>query len=87
MQYLNKSCQQLLVVVTDTPSCNVSSKAVSGHLLKKRKDYAFWRQFNEKPSITPGCPGIGPCSMDVARNVYGLFKLLTICTSTMPPAV
>ena len=23
---------------------------------KKRKDYAFWRQFNEKPSITPGCP-------------------------------
>ncbi len=24
---------------------------------KKRKDYAFWRQFNEKPSITPGCPG------------------------------
>jgi len=24
---------------------------------KKRKDYAFWRQFNEKPSIIPGCPG------------------------------
>ena len=23
---------------------------------KKRKDYAFRRQFNEKPSITPGCP-------------------------------
>ena len=22
---------------------------------KKRKDYAF--QFNEKPSVTPGCPG------------------------------
>ena len=27
---------------------------------KKRKDYAFWRQFNEKPSIIPGCPGLQP---------------------------
>ncbi len=25
---------------------------------KKRKDYAFWRQLNEKPSIVPGCPNI-----------------------------
>ena len=25
---------------------------------KKRKDYAFWRGFNENPSIIPGCPGI-----------------------------
>jgi len=25
---------------------------------KKRKDYAFRRQCNEKPSITPGCPGV-----------------------------
>ncbi len=24
---------------------------------KKRKDYGFWRQFNEKPRNTPGCPG------------------------------
>ncbi len=24
----------------------------------KRKIYTFWRQFNEKPSIMPGCPGI-----------------------------
>ena len=24
---------------------------------KKRLDYAFRRQFNEKPSIIPGCPG------------------------------
>ena len=24
---------------------------------KKRKDYAFRHQFNEKPSIIPGCPG------------------------------
>jgi len=26
---------------------------------KKRKEYAFWRQFNEKPSVIPGCPGVG----------------------------
>ena len=24
---------------------------------RKRKHYAFWRQFNEKPNIIPGCPG------------------------------
>ncbi len=24
---------------------------------EKRKDYTFRRQFNEKPSIIPGCPG------------------------------
>ena len=24
---------------------------------KKRKNYAFRRQFNEKPSMIPGCPG------------------------------
>ena len=23
---------------------------------KKRKEYTFWCQFNEKPSIIPGCP-------------------------------
>ncbi len=27
-------------------------------LKKTRKDYAFRRQFNEKPSMIPGCPGI-----------------------------
>jgi len=26
-------------------------------LEKKRKDYAFQRQFHEKPRITPGCRG------------------------------
>ncbi len=25
--------------------------------IKKRKDYAFQRQFNERPSVLPGCPG------------------------------
>jgi len=25
---------------------------------KKRQDYTFWHQFNEEPSIIPGCPGI-----------------------------
>ena len=35
---------------------------------KKRKDYAFRRQFNEKPSITPGCPD--------ARNVFVTYVLM-----------
>ncbi len=26
------------------------------NVLRKRKDYAIRRQFNEKPSIKPGCP-------------------------------
>ncbi len=25
----------------------------------RRKDYASRRQFNEKPSVIPGCPGTG----------------------------
>ena len=29
---------------------------LSENLEKKRKDYTFRRQFNEKPSIIPGCP-------------------------------
>ena len=24
---------------------------------KKRKDYTFWHQFTDKPSVIPGCPG------------------------------
>ena len=38
---------------------------------KKRRDYAFWRQFNEKPSIIPGCPGSAACiclSPDMQQN-------------------
>jgi len=33
-------------------SCALSWNAAE----KKRKDYAFWRQFNEKPRIILGCP-------------------------------
>jgi len=38
-------------------SVPVSQKPSKKCLEKKRKDYAFWRQYNEKPSIIPGCPG------------------------------
>jgi len=31
---------------------------------KKRKDYAFCRQFEEKPRIIPGCPGKEACTWD-----------------------
>ena len=30
---------------------------------KTRKDYAFQRQFDEKPSITLGCPAGWPCKL------------------------
>jgi len=44
--------QQLLLL---TACCFVDEK--------KRKDYAFWRQYNEKLSIIPGFPGcfVGAC--------------------------
>ncbi len=35
---------------------NVDQVCPSERKEKKRKDYAFQRQSNEKPSITPGCP-------------------------------
>ena len=44
------------------PSCSqgqvMPREASVVTIVKKRKDYAFRRQFNEKPRITPGCPGI-----------------------------
>ena len=33
--------------------CNLLSTVVK----RKERHYAFWRQFHEKPSIMPGCPG------------------------------
>ncbi len=44
---------------------------------KKSKDYAFWRQFNEKPSIIPGCPRVPgqrlACQILVAEVLLNLF--------------
>jgi len=34
---------------------------------KKRKDYAFWCQFNEKPSIILGCSGPGATTCPVSH--------------------
>jgi len=41
--------------------CMLQIFQVRAVYLKKRKDYTFRRQFNEKPSIIPGCPGIERC--------------------------
>ncbi len=51
-------------------SCRVTIVVVSRK--DKRKDYTFRRQFNEKPSIIPGCPGFCCC-------VY-----LAVTSSVMP---
>ena len=37
---------------------------------KKRKDYAFRRQFNEKPSIILGCPG----QQTAPDSYFGCFR-------------
>jgi len=36
--------------------CLYSATDVIGRK-EREKNYAFWRQFIEKPSIIPGCPG------------------------------
>ena len=41
-------------------SAHLDPAKPADNLRKERKDYAFRRQFNEKPSITPGCPGKRP---------------------------
>ena len=41
-----------------------SSSALSSALMpaeKRRKDYASWRLFNDKPRDIPGCPGTHAC--------------------------
>jgi len=40
------------------PACNAVKSGSVLAVEKKRKDYAFRRQFNEKPSFIPGCPGV-----------------------------
>ncbi len=40
---------------------------------KGKKDYAFRRQFNEKPSIIPGCPGL------CCHISWAMLSLLVAC--------
>ena len=42
---------------------------------KKRKDYAFWRQFNEKRSVIPGCPGQSRLRMSSTGSMHVLQML------------
>ena len=53
------------------PSQASKPKTFHAELEKKRKHYAFWHQFNEKPSIIPGCPGhaeLNNVSIEVVLN-------------------
>ena len=49
---------------------------------KKRKDYAFRRRFNEKPSFIPGCPVSWLCLYCVVLILYllGTIRQLMIMT-------
>ncbi len=46
---------------------------------KKKKDYAFRHQFNEKPSIIPGCPG--SAGEHVARASESCWAQLLLVTT------
>ena len=64
-----QSSKQLLL---DKLQFSVCIRAVTE---KKRKDYAFWRQFNEKPSIIPGCPGRAVThTSEMRERTKGFFK-------------
>ncbi len=49
----------------------------TGSEKKKRKDCAFRRQFNEKPSIIPGCPG--PTGTSLVLRSLILMSASDIC--------
>ena len=44
----------------------------TGQEKKKRKHYTFRRQFNEKPSYIPGCPGTCQTAYSFASTIAGL---------------
>ena len=54
---------------------------------KEKKRHAFWRQFNEKPSIIPGCPGCHPYSIDLffgCKNRYcAVYQAQAQCHATI----
>ncbi len=47
----------------------------------RRKDYAFQRQFNEKPSIIPGCPGVWTTQMEIDSGCKSPPALLEVQTA------
>ncbi len=49
---------------------------------RKRKDYAFRRQFNEKPSITLGCPGL-KLRFQLFRHWQSALDVLCDCTDDL----
>ena len=57
------------------------SRIVLSQAVKKRKEYAFRRQYNEKPSIIPGCPvqavngGVGGAGQ--VRDLYTIQHHMT----------
>ena len=78
-------CWLLLALIRHPHKSQPPAPAASSCAIrKKRKDYTFWRQFNEKPSIIPGCPGIGykihiqtTLSAHQLHNRWTLFMLLS----------
>jgi len=44
--------------LTDGQSLAANARLAEKRKEQKRKENAFWREFNEKPSFIPGCPGL-----------------------------
>ncbi len=87
------TCMQYIVVqnvhkCTQTPIAN----AVTMICIPMRKDYTFRRQFNEKPSIIPGCPGcipMTPLYMGHSTScvcIHDKLQTMLMITATRTPA-
>ena len=71
-----QSCQALMHHVYSCPQAGISALLSCRKERKNRKDYAFRRQFNEKPSIISGFPGLLSCmSADAACGIENMHVL------------
>ena len=64
-------------------SCKPRLAVLQVPVEKKRKDYAFQRQFNEKPSIIPGCPVQVPV-YTLQVSLHALQFCLVPCIASQP---
>ena len=83
LETLKKASQRSVfrVLCVETPK-KASQRSVIRLLCleKKRKDYIFRRQFIEKPSIIPGCPGLVSTCVYVSEGFRQLYIVSTSVT-------
>ena len=65
--FLKDACSQIFgsatglvdMMIAHVPSSKAGAANKVSRTEKKRQEYAFQRQFNETPSVIPGCPAQG----------------------------